>query len=31
MQEKVIHGGDAEYTEKKRRDGRLTDGIKPLR
>jgi hypothetical protein len=24
MKEKAIHGGDAEYTEKKRRDGRLT-------
>jgi hypothetical protein len=31
MKEKAIHGGDAEYTEKKRRDGRLADGIKPFR
>jgi hypothetical protein len=31
MKEKVIHRGDAEYTKKKRRDGRITDGVKPLR
>jgi hypothetical protein len=31
MKENVIDGEDAEYTEKKRRDGRLTDGTKSLR